>query len=460
MKQTYALLLLAASLSPAFATAQVGGATVAPIAAPAAVNGTNPTVISTGVDTRTNQVYMIWDQPVRKSINGNVIDGITLWVNDVQRAIAGGGGTHGSTGIETSVTPIGIEIQPTDRVKIAYSPSTNPIVSSTSGLRALVVPITTVTNGLAGDTECPNLQTRLIKTDSKKNIFIAYMSEHVTQGDTSFGEYGQGNNIMIGSTPITSDITITLGSSIATKIITPSALDWTQPIAITIDETTNLVDTTGNKACAGAVTLSATGASKPRGVAAVNNTQVSPTTTVTPAVTQPAAAPVQPITTTTPVTTIQPVAIAPVVTTPEQATTTPEITELATPTTPTITTITTVEPTGQYAPGKTLTLEAIANTKLDSTSYILLELNTGGKKVALRPTADGVMTLRGTFIITQNMLSNTQLKVSKAISVKLVDDSDSKKVTTSVTLPIFDAAAPEYAKNIGDKVITITTTTN
>jgi len=66
-----------------------------------AENGGYPTVIGSGVDTASNQVYLVWDEPITKQYKNLPIDGFTLFVNNVQRKILHNGAEIGNLFVET-----------------------------------------------------------------------------------------------------------------------------------------------------------------------------------------------------------------------------------------------------------------------------------------------------------------------------------------------------------------------
>lgn len=394
-----ALLLWSPLLVPAQGTSLTSSTTTV---------GTSPVVINTGFDDDTNQVYILWDQPVRKVDLTKPADGFTLFINNVQRPIVNHGGEVSSLAVESYVSPIGLDIKPTDTIKLSYNAGTNPIIGRDSGLRATPLSVIEVTNGTSRDTTCPQLQPRLIKTDPAKNLMITYLNERTQRGETAFAEYGSPGTIRIGSQTVSSDITITLGSNIATRILQPQTLDWSQPINITIDSATTLADLSGNLACPGTVTMS---------------TGVQP-----------------------PATAQNPVPVAP----PQQSTSTPTPITTSGPQIVSFEVITAGTP---LVPGSTLELQATVSQPVDSTSVVLVELNNGLKKVSLKPASDGSRTLRGTSFITQNMVSASPLKVSRIVSIKLIDNANTTSVNTSPVSPLTNPQSPEYANNIAESVI-------
>lgn len=408
MKHTTHFLLALVLCSPLLVIAQ--GAVPSP-SKPTTSVGTSPVIIGTGFDDDTNQVYAIWDQSVRKLDPALSADGFTLFVNNIQRPIVNSGGEVSSLAVESYVTPIGFDIKPTDTIKLSYNAGSNPIIGRDSALRATPLSVTEVINGTSRDTTCPQLQSHLIKSDPSKNLFIAYMNERARRGETAFAEYSTTNSIRIGNQLVSSDITLTLGSNIATRILEPKTLNWTQPVSITIDSTTTIADMTGNLACPGTTIMNSAGQ------------PITPENTAPPQ---------------SPSTTNQP--LPPTQSTPPVGPQIVSFQVLSTATNP--------------VPGSTIELQATVSAPLDKASVLLVELNNGKKKVSLKPTSDGALTLRGTTFVTQNMVSESPLKVSRIITIKLIDNSDTSTSNTSAESILINPQTVEYIeKNIAEAVI-------
>lgn len=394
-------------MGPLVVAAQTGGSTVIPIETTAETVA--PTIIGHGVDEPNNQIYTIWSEPIKPS-SGTVIDGFTVFINNVQRPLVNGGGSIGYTPTEVVLTPLGIDIKPTDSIKISYKPGSNPIKSISNNSSGQTLSVTPVTNGLTGDTSCPTLQKQLLYINPTTNVFQGYFDERIQTTKTLFQEYSTKPTITVGATSIPESVTLSITNTVATKTLPNKYINWNDQLSITIDQSTTLQDLRGNTACPKTYTLAAP-------------TEFIPIVTPVPTPTPPAK---------------------------------PGIPNTAqTIKTPVITSITITETAGTYTPGKYLTLTATTSEPLDATSSALVQLSSGNKRVLLKPTKDGSQTLSGRFITTTAMKSANPLRVSKILNIKLVPNDGTRQTLSDTALLLLDIKSPEYTKNIGDKDIFI-----
>jgi len=265
------------------------------------------------------------------------------------------------------------------------------------------------------DKSCPRLQKQLLAVYPDRAIFHGYFSERIAGRGILFKEYGDKETININNQFVENSVSLTQGSNIATKILSPKNIDWSKTIKVTIKDNTSIKDIIGNLACSDIIALT-TDKKKRLNPNYIDEDEITENNINLGS---------------------------------NKGTTTEQEDKIN------LISATIVETAGEYTIGKSLTLTAKTSLPVDEKSILLVELAGSKKRVFMKPISDNSDTMLGKFIITKDMISDKPLKIGKIVAVNLIDNSNPENITSSIEPTWLKPTSSKYSDNIGDKKIII-----